>query len=68
MKEPLVYRLHPKYLHEIIGQQHLISSRCVLQKCIEKKKLFSMILYGPPGAGKTTLAGVLANEINMRYR
>ena len=61
MKEPLAYRLRPKYLHEIIGQQHLVSSGCVLQKCVEKKKLFSMILYGPPGTGKTTLASVLAN-------
>ena len=68
MKEPLAYRLRPKYLHEIIGQQHLVSSGCVLQKCVEKKKLFSMILYGPPGTGKTTLASVLANELNIRYR
>lgn len=68
MQEPLAYRLRPKYLHEIIGQQHLVAQGCVLQKCIEKKKLFSMIFYGPPGTGKTTLASVLANEVGMRYR
>lgn len=68
MQEPLAYRLRPKRLDEIIGQQHLIGDGCILRKCVEQKKLFSMILYGPPGTGKTTLASVLANEVHMRYR
>ncbi|MGN1344453.1 MAG: replication-associated recombination protein A [Traorella sp.] len=66
--EPLAYRMRPTCLNEVIGQKHLIGENQILRKCVEKKQLFSMILYGPAGCGKTTLARVLANECELPYR
>lgn len=68
MQEPLASRMRPKKLSEIIGQRHLIGEGKILHRCIDEKRLFSMIFYGPPGTGKTTLATVLANELEMNYR
>ena len=68
MKEPLAYRMRPQTLDEVIGQQHLIGKHGVLRRCAEEKTLFSMIFYGAPGMGKTTLAIVLANEVDLPYR
>lgn len=68
MQEPLAFRMRPQKLSEVIGQKHLIGEGKVLRKCIEAGRIFSMILFGPPGTGKTTLATVLANELNMPYR
>lgn len=68
MKEPLAYRMRPQKIDEIIGQLHLIGEGKVLRRCIAEKRLLSMIFYGPPGTGKTTLAVVLANELQLNYR
>ncbi len=68
MKQPLAFRMRPQHLDDIIGQQHLIGEGKVLRRCIMEKRLFSMIFYGPPGTGKTTLAMVLANELELPYR
>jgi len=68
MKEPLAFRMRPKLLDEIVGQKHLVGDNGVLRKCVENNMLFSMIFFGPPGTGKTTLAMVMANELNMQYR
>lgn len=68
MQEPLAFRLRPQTLDEVIGQQHLVGEKKVLRRCLEAKRLFSMIFYGPPGTGKTTLATVLANELELPYR
>ena len=68
MKTPLAHKLRPKTLSEIIGQQHLIGKDKVISKMIENEKLLSMILFGSPGVGKTTLAMVIANEMKMPYR
>lgn len=68
MQEPLAFRMRPQKLSEVIGQKHLIGEGKVLRKCIDAGRIFSMILFGPPGTGKTTLATVLANELNMPYR
>ena len=68
MNEPLAFRMRPTTIDEIVGQQHLLGKNGVIRRCIEQKRLFSMIFYGPPGCGKTTLAMVLANELQLPYR
>ena len=68
MNQPLAYRMRPEKLDEIVGQEHLIGENKILRKCVENKQLFSMIFFGPPGCGKTTLAMVLANECGLPYR
>ncbi len=68
MKTPLAHRLRPTKLDEIIGQEHLVGKNQIIRNMIEKETLFSMILYGKPGTGKTTLAIVIANELNLTYR
>ena len=68
MNQPLAYRMRPEKLDEIVGQKHLIGENKILRKCVENKQLFSMIFFGPPGCGKTTLAMVLANECGLPYR
>ena len=61
MQKPLALRLRPTKLSEVFGQKHLIGKDMLLQRAVEQKSLFSMIFYGPPGCGKTTLALALAN-------
>ncbi|MDO5085145.1 MAG: AAA family ATPase, partial [Erysipelotrichaceae bacterium] len=68
MKQPLAFKLRPKNLDEIIGQQHLVGPNRILRKCVEKNQLFSMIFYGPSGTGKTTLAITLAQQLNIPHR
>lgn len=67
MQKPLALRLRPTKLSEVFGQKHLIGKDMLLQRAVEQKSLFSMIFYGPPGCGKTTLALALANEFNLPY-
>jgi putative ATPase len=65
--EPLAHSLRPKNLDEFIGQQHLVGNDKPLRVAIEKKHIFSFILWGPPGVGKTTLARIYAEAINADY-
>ena len=65
MIEPLAYRIRPKQLSDVIGQDHLSSENGLLLRLINSKRLFSMIFFGPPGTGKTTVAMILANALNQ---
>ena len=65
--EPLAARIRPRNLEEIVGQQHLLGKGKVLRKLIEQDSISSMIFWGPPGVGKTTLAGVIARMTKARF-
>ena len=69
MNEPLANKLKPTKISDIIGQSHLVGENKVIYNLVKNKKLFSMILYGKPGIGKTSIAYSIANEIggNIRY-
>lgn len=66
--EPLAKKLEPKSLNDVLGQKHLIGKGAVLKNLVEKKKLVSMILYGKPGIGKTSIAKSIVNDLDMPYR
>ena len=65
--EPLAARIRPNTLEEIAGQRHLLGPRKVLRRLIEQDAVSSMIFWGPPGVGKTTLAGVIARVTKARF-
>ena len=65
--QPLAARLRPQTLDEIVGQQHLLGPGKVLRRIIEQDTVSSMIFWGPPGVGKTTLAGVIANQTRAAF-
>jgi len=65
--QPLAERLRPKILEEFCGQEHLVGSNAVLRKVIESGNIPSFILWGPPGVGKTTLAGIIANTLKRPF-
>ena len=68
MNEPLALKLRPTKIEDVIGQEHLVSKGSPIYNFIKNKRIFSMILYGTPGIGKTTIATVIANSADMKYR
>lgn len=68
MNTTLAHRMRPTSLIDIIGQQQLIGPNAILSKFVENKHPLSIILYGPPGCGKTTIATCLANDLDIPFR
>jgi putative ATPase len=64
---PLAERLRPNTLDDLVGQQHLTGKGSILRKAIEQGKVPSMILWGPPGVGKTTIANIIANTLQVPF-
>src|ERR1035437_7571716 len=67
MDSPLAERMRPKKLSEFVGQEHLVGKGRPIERMIENKKVSSMIFWGPPGVGKTTLGHVIANSILANF-
>lgn len=68
MNELLASKLRPNKLDEVIGQKHLIGENKILTNLVQNKKIFSMILYGNPGIGKTTIAHAIVMELGYQFR
>ena len=67
MAQPLAERMRPKTLDEYVGQKHLVGENGVLRRMMELKHIPSFILWGPPGVGKTTLARIIANQMERSF-
>ena len=68
MNELLARKMNPKSLKDVVGQRHLIGENKILSNLVKNGRLFSMILYGPPGIGKTSIATAIVNDLGCRYR
>ena len=68
MQQPLAYRMWPRNLDEVVGQQHLVGPGKIIRRMVEAKMLSSMILYGPPGTGKTSIASAIAGSTRYAFR
>ena len=67
MSEPLAERMRPRTLDDYVGQEHIVGEGGVLRKMIESGRISSFILWGPPGVGKTTLAEIVANMLDVPF-
>ncbi|MFT5562205.1 MAG: putative ATPase, partial [Litorivivens sp.] len=65
--QPLAARMRPRQLDEILGQDHLLAAGKPLRQAIESSSLHSMILWGPPGVGKTTIARLIAELCDVHF-
>jgi putative ATPase len=66
-KAPLAERMRPSKLEDLIGQEHLVGENGIIRKAIQTGNIPSMILWGPPGVGKTTIANIIANEVKRPF-
>ena len=66
-KAPLADRIRPGNIKEFVGQEHLVGPNKILQRLVENKELVSMIFWGPPGVGKTTLASIVAQSVDAHF-
>ena len=64
---PLPDRMRPSHLDDLVGQDHLVGKNGIIRKAIETGNVPSMILWGPPGVGKTTIANIIANEVKRPF-
>ncbi len=67
-KVPLAERMRPSKLEDLIGQEHLVGPNGIIRKAIQSGNVPSMILWGPPGVGKTTIANIIANEVKRPFQ
>ena len=65
--EPLAARMRPRSIDEVVGQEHILGEGKLLRRVIEADRLTNIILYGPPGCGKTTLAEVIAKSTKRNF-
>ncbi len=68
MKQPLAHRMRPTNIQEIIGQQHLVGEGKILWRMVQANHFQSMILCGPPGTGKTSIASAIAGSTGTPFR
>lgn len=68
MKQPLAYRMRPENIDEVVGQSHLVGKDKIIRRMVDAKMLSSMILYGPPGIGKTSIASAIAGSTKAAFR
>lgn len=66
--QPLAYRMRPRTIEEVVGQQHLVGEGKIIARMVKAKQLSSMILYGPPGIGKTSIASAIAGSTKYAFR
>lgn len=66
--KPLAYRMRPRVIDEVVGQQHLVGEGKIIHRMVKARQLSSMILYGPPGVGKTSIASAIAGSTDYAFR
>ncbi|PXW91580.1 recombination protein MgsA [Streptohalobacillus salinus] len=67
-QQPLAYRMRPTHIEDVLGQSHLVGENKMIHRMIDAKRLSSMILFGPPGTGKTSMAIAICETLGLRYK